>query len=137
MAKHGENIRKRKDGRWEARVVVPNFGKTKYKSIYAKTYSELKQKLQTQQPTEKTPYHNPKEFEEICSEWLANIQIKNKQSTFTNYQYILERHILPYFKQIDRNEIQQETIHDFIKKKQKTADWTKKAGCPLKQSLIW
>lgn len=42
MPKRGENIRKRKDGRWEARTLSEE---GKYQSIYAKSYTELKQKL--------------------------------------------------------------------------------------------
>ena len=47
MSKHGENIYRRKDGRWEARYIftrLPN-GKAKYKYLYARTYAEVKTKL--------------------------------------------------------------------------------------------
>ena len=42
MARHGENIRKRKDGRWEGRYPVYNANKKKqvYCSVYGKTYEE-------------------------------------------------------------------------------------------------
>ena len=44
MAKKGENITKRKDGRWEARILVGynEKGRALYKSLYAKSYSEVK-----------------------------------------------------------------------------------------------
>lgn len=47
MARTGENIYKRKDGRWEARYIVSykENGKAQYKSLYARTYSEVKSKL--------------------------------------------------------------------------------------------
>ena len=40
MARHGENIRKRKDGRWEARYIASydDKGKAVYKSVYGNTY---------------------------------------------------------------------------------------------------
>ena len=40
MSRHGENIWKRKDGRWEARYVKGRDprGKALYASVYAKTY---------------------------------------------------------------------------------------------------
>lgn len=46
MGKHGENIRKRKDGRWEARMIseYDGTGKAKYRSFYGKTYQEAKEK---------------------------------------------------------------------------------------------
>lgn len=46
MGRHGENIRKRKDGRWEARMIIryDAEGKAKYRSFYGKTYLEAKEK---------------------------------------------------------------------------------------------
>ena len=46
MSKRGENIYKRKDGRWEGRYIKEyGFdGKAKYGYVYGKTYSETKQK---------------------------------------------------------------------------------------------
>ena len=45
MARRGENIHKRKDGRWEARIqIVSHNGKSTYHSVYGKTYSEVKEK---------------------------------------------------------------------------------------------
>ena len=46
MARRGENIRKRKDGRWEGRIKLSKTsdGKIIYKYIYAKTYTEVKEK---------------------------------------------------------------------------------------------
>lgn len=46
MGRRGENIRKRNDGRWEARVIYgyDHSGKAKYQSLYGKTYSEVKEK---------------------------------------------------------------------------------------------
>ena len=47
MARRGENIRKRSDGRWEGRYVKAHdiTGKAIYGSVYAKTYVEVKRKL--------------------------------------------------------------------------------------------
>ena len=46
MPRRGENIYKRKDGRWEGRYIKGHScGKVKYGYVYAKTYSEVKQKL--------------------------------------------------------------------------------------------
>ena len=47
MARRGENIRKRKDGRWEGRYCMyePQSGKKVIRSVYAKTYAEAKEKL--------------------------------------------------------------------------------------------
>lgn len=46
MGRHGENIRKRSDGRWEARIIIghKSNGKAHYKYLYGKTYREVKEK---------------------------------------------------------------------------------------------
>lgn len=48
MPRRGENIYKRKDGRWEARYLkeITVDGKKKYGSVYAKSYAEVKAKQQ-------------------------------------------------------------------------------------------
>ena len=47
MARKGENIYKRKDGRWEGRYRMnnPADGRKRYCSVYGKTYKEVKEKL--------------------------------------------------------------------------------------------
>lgn len=47
MARHGENIRKRKDGRWEGRYPVYSEKKERrvYCSVYGRTYDEVREKL--------------------------------------------------------------------------------------------
>ena len=43
MPRKGENIYKRKDGRWEARYIHHyENGKAKYKSIYGASYTEVR-----------------------------------------------------------------------------------------------
>ena len=46
MARRGENIYKRKDGRWEGRYIKSRTcsGKIIYGYVYAKTYRETKKK---------------------------------------------------------------------------------------------
>ena len=45
MSRRGENIFKRKDGRWEAHVPEYKiYGEKVYRSIYGKSYNEVKLK---------------------------------------------------------------------------------------------
>ena len=48
MPKTGENIYKRKDGRWEGRFISGRRqdGRAKYTSVYARTYATAKAKLE-------------------------------------------------------------------------------------------
>lgn len=49
MPRKGENIYKRKDGRWEARYIHHyENGKAKYKSVYGFSYAEAKAKRQAE-----------------------------------------------------------------------------------------
>lgn len=119
MPKRGENIRKRKDGRWEARYVTED---GKRKSIYSKSYSDLKQKLRTDaeekaptEPVVKT--HENTSFIKICELWLAEKEIKNKRSTIARYRAITYNHLIPYFS--DRP-ISRDNINAFILDKSNT-----------------
>ena len=55
MSKKGENIYKRKDGRWEGRYIKchDQNGKAYYEYVYAHSYKEVKEKLS------KEKYHAP------------------------------------------------------------------------------
>lgn len=68
MPRKGENIYKRKDGRWEGRYIrsYDSEHKAKYAYVYGKTYSEVKRKLTEQrgnvqkvQPNEGILISNP------------------------------------------------------------------------------
>ena len=89
MARTGENIYKRKDGRWEARYILfyDENGKAKYRYLYAKTYTEVKNKLLKEQTTNQCIYnttfntHNAK-YEIWLDDWLTNKKATVKESTY-------------------------------------------------------
>lgn len=101
MAK-GENIFKRKDGRWEARYIkgYELSGKIKYGFCYGKTYKEAKEKVTqakaamangTPIPTAVSRHR----FSFFCDAWFASGKKRLKESTCVKYQTILENHIKP------------------------------------------
>ncbi|CDD48871.1 putative uncharacterized protein [Firmicutes bacterium CAG:534] len=46
MPRKGENIRKRKDGRWEGRLILTlETGEKKVRSVYGRSYTEVKKKM--------------------------------------------------------------------------------------------
>lgn len=102
MGKKGENIYKRKDGRWEARYIkgCAADGVSRYGYCYGRTYSEAKEKvnraraalLSHQSLTEKDP---KKRFAVYCEEWLILKRSTVKESTYIKYESIIEKHILP------------------------------------------
>ena len=102
MARKGENIYKRKDGRWEGRYISSygNAGKAKYSYVYAKSYSEVKQKLCSIKAgiiisnPEKNK-HDARTLAMLAMEWLNEKKLVIKTSTFIRYQNMLANHILP------------------------------------------
>lgn len=56
MPRKGENIYKRKDNRWEGRYITTYNveGRAVYKSVYGKTYTEVKLKMKSQPKSEST-----------------------------------------------------------------------------------
>lgn len=99
MSRRGENIRKRADGRWEGRYKCPSAisgTKTSYKSIYGKSYSEVKQKLlsirQEQSVNAISPTLNCT-FSECTALWFRDVLQRCKYSTYIKYQYVFECHL--------------------------------------------
>lgn len=106
MSRRGENIFKRKDGRWEARYVkeYDSAGKKKYGYCYARTYREAKEKvdiLKISRNLVVNPYApidvNNKNISQFCDEWLNLQKNRLKESTFVRYNMIFTNHIKPYF----------------------------------------
>ena len=102
MAKKGENIYKRKDGRWEARYVkgYEISGKIKYGSCYGKTYKEAREKasrckaaLLNSTPLPTT--NNRRRFAFFCEQWLLLEKGKVKESTYVKYDSVMAKHIIP------------------------------------------
>lgn len=100
--KKGENIFKRKDGRWEARYIkgYELSGKIKYGFCYGKTYKEAKEKvtkhkaaLLAGKPTPQTGTRH--RFAFYCDEWLRLRKSKIRESTYIKYDTVLEKHIKP------------------------------------------
>lgn len=100
MPKRGENIWKRKDGRWEARYVKGrnSKGKAIYASVYAKTYAEVKKKRED--ALQKLKAHSfsslpAKSLGVIIQDYLENHKFEIKTSTYARYVEISEKHLIP------------------------------------------
>ena len=101
MAKHGENIHKRKDGRWEGRYIKARTDgrKVVWGYIYGATYAEVRQRL-IQKKAECGFYQlsgNEMTFEELAGQWLASASLRLKESTLVHYHYTLQRYLFPVF----------------------------------------
>lgn len=98
----GENIFKRRDGRWEARYIkgYDQSGRIKYGYCYGKTYTEAKEKVSKYKIAVATGLPLPSQvnrrvFSYFCDEWLASKKFMIKQATYVKYTNMFELHIKP------------------------------------------
>ena len=116
MPRKGENIYKRKDGRWEGRFPESyNLnGKVKYKSVYAASYTEVREKLKgCKKQSARYPVRSSK-LAKYCTEWLDAVRLNRKESTYCKYRNICEHHILPEFGYMNISFISAEMIENFL-----------------------
>lgn len=121
MPRTGENIYKRKDGRWEARFIFAynTDGKARYKHLYAKTYSEVKAKLIKAQNSEalksqeRYPYDS-ETYERWLFEWLKSKKVGIKASTYIRYRNIVKNHIVPELGKYPIGKITTPLIEGFV-----------------------
>ncbi len=117
MPRRGENVYKRKDGRWEGRILKPD---GKYRYVYAKTYKEVKEK---QKNYEK--YVKPQDDKIDCPAanaaglfgcWLNGDILKQvKPSTYENYYRCMNNYVIPFFKTADNENLSEITAARFAK----------------------
>lgn len=120
MPRKGENIYKRKDNRWEGRYKVFDdlLGKSKYRSVYGKTYNDVKSKLILLKSKPVNTISSGKlTVGELFEEWLSVVRLKAKESTYANYRMKADKHILPYFGDMKYEQLTVQSVHEFIEKK--------------------
>ena len=120
MARRGENIYKRKDGRWEGRYKsgYTDDGKTKYRSVYGRSYAEVRQKLVPLKVAVPTLIVACKlTVLELFDEWLSAVKLRVKPSTFANYQMKVEKHILPEYGGMRYDLLTVQMLNSYIQRK--------------------
>lgn len=120
MARRGENIRKRKDGRYEARYKsgFDNNGIPVYKSVYGKTYTEAKNnRLNFLFGNKKTKDKNIITIKDVSLQWLEIKKLEVKKSTYAKYYDTVYNHIIKSLGGIRLNNINQTVVNNFIKEK--------------------
>lgn len=126
-------IRKRPDGRWEARFTVgrdPGTGKQIQKSIYGKTQTEVRKKLQqTCSEIDNGTYVEPTKLtvSNWLDIWLEEYTANLKPYTLKSYTGIINNHIKPSIGSVKLNSLSTHTIQGFYNKSFK--------GTNLKQGL--
>lgn len=118
MPRMGENIRKRKDGRYEGRYAdgYKLDGTVKYRSVYGKTYSEVKQKLYgavSGKISSKPVAQSKLLVSQVSYMWLHSKKPYIKQSTYSHYLSVVEKHINRNFENTRITELIDAAIQNF------------------------
>lgn len=163
MARHGENIRKRMDGRWEGRYKVfdENKGEYVYRSVYGRDYGETKQKLslarlgsachgmekKTVAEVESGSLKSVDEnegtvlFSRVSGEWLAELFGKRKYSTYIKYDTVYRTHLASIIGscQLSGGMAQdlEEKIFDHLSEKELSESLQKSVICVANQILTF
>lgn len=103
MARHGEHIRKRTDGRWEGRYKAfdENKGIFIYRSVYGKDYAQAKEKLESAKRRIRfaawegggTADGDMTLFSQAAEAWLSEIYAQRKPSTYVKYVAVYRLHL--------------------------------------------
>lgn len=110
MSRRGENIYKRKDGRWEARFISSHNaeGKAIYKSVYAQSYKAVKRKVNETKNnflSENTLKRTNLNFGDYAVLWLETVKFKCKISTYNKYKNLYNNHISSFLSKYKPDEI--------------------------------
>lgn len=133
MARRGENIRKRADGRWEGRYHsgLKENGDIKYTSVYAHSYSECKAKLESKKSLSLSGINAGGikiKFKDILFQWLSVNKIRIKGSTEAKYENMIKTHILPELGSFLVSELNPTVINIFLERKLKNGKTNGKGG---------
>lgn len=122
MPRKGDNIYKRKDGRWEGRYIKshkpdrsPQFG-----YVYAASYSEVKSKLidlkasiKPKAVADQKPISG-EQYGTILTAWLNDAKYKTKESTYSHYLHSVNTHIRPRLGKLPLDQFSTENFDRFI-----------------------
>ena len=123
MPRKGENIYKRKDGRWEGRYIKERINdKAKYGYVFAHSYKEVKERLSKAKSNEITKSVSIVtssnlaicSFSDIAQKWIELNRSQWKSSSLAKYINILNNYLLPRFGQCNMLGISREAVASYI-----------------------
>ncbi len=143
MGRRGENIHKRSDGRWEARVVIgaPVCGRTQYKYLFAHSYQEARARkkaflinlctspaaavdeaaaghsdfsILSQVAPLPVPARPFPCFSAVAGQWLASQKLAIKESSYALFSIIIDKLLLPKLGYLDIRNVDSEQIALFL-----------------------
>lgn len=125
MARKGENIYARKDGRWEGRYIIERMasGKYRYGYVYAGTYRETRDRLlqkkldliRCKKEHMYTPINEPITLDRLAIEWLTKQKNQIKESSYVKYQNLINHYLIPQIGKLQPQELTNEKLEVFCK----------------------
>ncbi|MDD6034582.1 MAG: tyrosine-type recombinase/integrase [Lachnospiraceae bacterium] len=117
MSRTGENIFRRKDGRWEARYIHHyEAGKAKYRYLYGATYEEVKEKRDMERAKlkqqESLVTNDNEKFLYLANLWLLDRKMNVKESTYTRYHRIVSKYLAPQLGECHVTKLDSKTVSD-------------------------
>ena len=117
MPRRGENIYKRKDGRWEGRICGTD---GRYRYVYAKTYREVKEKKNEYQKTAKKSKNQknaaPESAARLFERWLdGDIKGQVKPSTYDSYDCCIRKYVIPFFNSVGHQYLDEASVNQIVK----------------------
>lgn len=131
MSRKGENIYKRKDGRWEGRFIkrYEPTGKAKYGYVYARSYRDVKSKLEVAKiNSSQLNDNNDITYCQLLDKWLASKKREVKYSSYIRYKNTIENHIKPELGAIKVKSISADIIQEYLKAKSENGRIDKRGG---------
>ncbi len=123
MARRGENIYKRKDGRYEGRYVIGKSrdGKTRFGYVYGRLYHDVRRRLTLMKAEQTDKQTQPAGYRGTVSDWMHVwmrdvLSVQVKPSSYQVYLGRLERHILPALGQIPLAKLSATDVREFLDK---------------------
>lgn len=121
MARRGENIYRRRDGRFEGRYVTGKTpaGKTRFGYVYARTYAQTRQLLLQRKAALLGQGVEAAQRGGTLGEWMARWMENEvlgsvKPSSYQAYRRQIDRHLLPALGHCPLSQITPALIHDFV-----------------------
>lgn len=121
MSRKGENIYKRKDGRWEGRYMKARneHGKIIYGYIYGKRYAHVKKRLAELKVQYSFSHNNLNLFKGTVQEWLnywlnGLMRKKIKLSTYSSYLLRIDKYIVPFLGRKQLVQVKSREVEEFV-----------------------
>lgn len=125
MAKTGSNIYRRKDGRYEGRVLHGKtvYQKPRYIYVYGKTLKEVKEKMRKLKETEKEEKNSDALLLKDCAQaWMEKKRMQWKPTTYDAYRRLVDRYILPVLGCYRVEEVTTGVLEAFLEEFRKTSE---------------